>query len=652
MSVPEPEPGPVTVWQHPLPIRTGWILLAAVLGWIVLKVWSGLFIPWWFNTDEVAFYYEVIRQLRLDLTQTFFDIPGTPFMTLTSLLIMPWWLVERLGGATATVNPSDFAFEHIQGVYTLMRGITLAGYLAAIGLAYSVFRRASGAITGAVAAIVTCTLPIHIHYGHFVRTESLGLVLCLAALLLQLHPRSRRRWQTYLIAGALAGAAMAARFHFAMVGLPVLLAIYYFNDRASLDPDDVHPPHRMLWLAGAALAGIFAAGAIAAALFKLGILRPGLLTHTMLLTTPAGPGQYPEAKQAVAKLWFLLGAGSALVAALQGFAPTRRWLRPFLSPFSLALLIGFSGGFLVAHPTFLWRGEHQLRSIQFYSDWTDPNLAALGPLASWWNVTCYYFTTALPERWLQYLFLAGAGLILWRREPVPLAFLIGAAICFVAHPVTMKLWPHHIIPWLPLLCYVAAYPVGASIEAVTRRLRQPVLVTVILLAVTATLVATVRPRLAKTDEYLQVSRARTVQIAEMSAWLTAHVPTDAFLAVSYFSLNADGFLEWMETSGVPVPQHVKRRRDVHIWWLQRSTLDGHAGYLCVSRADIIFFREDAERKNPNSTYDPFEDRRFKELAAFGGGVYGLKVFQFDLRSPVSLEPRPGVFAFQYLGGEP
>ena len=115
MSDSSPQTRLSSVWQQPLPILIGWIVLALVVGWILVKVWSGLFIPWWFNTDELVFYYEVIRQLRLDPTQTFFDIPGTPFMTLTSLLVLPWWGVERLMGNTIG-SPSDFAFEHVQGV--------------------------------------------------------------------------------------------------------------------------------------------------------------------------------------------------------------------------------------------------------------------------------------------------------------------------------------------------------------------------------------------------------------------------------------------------------------------------------------------------------------------------------------------------------
>jgi hypothetical protein len=380
---------------------------------------------------------------------------------------------------------------------------------------------------------------------------------------------------------------------------------------------------------------MFLAGAVITLLFEIGVLSSNSLTHTMLLTTPAGPEQYAGAKRTVAKLWLLLGAISLAIALLEIRVATRRWLRPFVNPFTLAIVLGFAGGFLVSHPTFIWRGEHQLRSIQFYSDWIDPNLASLTPLHSWWNVTSYYAAAALPERWLQVLFLAGFFLILWRRRSWPLAFLIGAVICFVAHPVTMKLWPHHIIPWLPFLSYVAAYPVGFLATEMTDRWRRPAVTTAIFLGVLASYTVLLGPRLGKADEYMEISQARTDQISQMDHWLAQNVPNDAYLLLSYYALDSDGMFKWIEDSGVTVPAFVKRHRNVQIWWLARSQLDGRTGYVCVSRADIAFFRDDFERQNPESTYNPFEDENFEELATFGDGFYELKVFKYDFRS----EPR-------------
>jgi len=609
----------------------GVLWVAALTLYLVVRIWPALFIPWWFNTDEVVFYYEVIRQLRLDPGQTFFDIPGTPFVTLTSILTSLGWVCARLIGWTETTGPSDFAFEQIQGVFSLMRFITLGGYLIAVALTYDLMRRSAGYLVAGIASLLMATLPIHLHYSHFVRTESLGLVLTLAAIWIITHGRRPQAVGTYLTAGLLMGVAVGARFHFALVGPPIVAALYWMRDRPRAQ-ESTSAPHPGLTRIAMGMGAMFAAGALIALLYRSDQLGASWLTHRMLLSTPAGPEQYAGAKATVAKLWLLLGTFSGATLTLYVVARTRRWLEPFIHPRVLGLLVGVAAGFLFSHPTFLWQGEHQLRSIQFYSDWVDPNLESMTAWGSWWNVTSYYFTAALPERWWQGLFLIGTGAILWRRDPVWRAFLVGAAVCFVAHPTTMKLWPHHIIPWLPFLCFVAAAPAQIALELINRRtnlawVKAGAGAVIITLSTMGLL-----GRLPQADSYLQTSRARTDQIGEMNAWLEKEVPGDAYLVVSYFSLGAGGFMQWIQNSGVSVPDWARVHRDVHIWWLERSALEGRHGYLCVSRADIAFFRDDFERRNPGSTFNPFEDPGFTSLATFGGGFYELQVFRFDFRA--------------------
>ena len=282
----------------------------------------------------------------------------------------------------------------------------------------------------------------------------------------------------------------------------------------------------------------------------------------MLLTTTAGPAQYAGAKAAVAKLWLLLGTGS-LGTLLWYYLPTARDRTKVINSFTLALGVGFAGGFLLAHPTFLWRGEYQLRSIQFYADWVDPNLTKLSTVESWWQVTHYYFTTALPEKWLQYAFFLGVGTILWSRQPLALAFLFGAMICFIAHSVTMKLWPHHIVPWLPLLCFVAAHPLGLLFSLVTQKFRSRLsALTAVALALGLPLAA-LPLRLAKADEYLTISRGRTTQIEAMNRWLSSQVPADAFALPVFVrgqqqSLGAlEGILELFDHLLLVLRHHVE-----------------------------------------------------------------------------------------------
>jgi hypothetical protein len=611
----------------------GWIGVGLWVFWLLHRIWPALFIPWWFNTDEVVFYYEVIRKLRLDPSQTFFDIPGTPYMSLTSVLVALWWVAERLVSLTKAASPSDFAFENVQGVFTLMRSLTLAMYLGAVALAFDLFRRCAGTLTAVLAAFLFASLPIHVHYSYFVRTESLGLVMCLSGIWIVLYSRWRGTPKAYGIAGALAGVAMAARYHFALVGFPVILAIFFLCDREELSPPASHATRPdILYDAAVALAAFFVAGGAVTVLFKAKLIEAGLLTHTMMLSTAAGLAQYSAAKETVAKLWLLLAVVSLAAVLFHQFPRGRSWIWPVINRHTLLLTIGFAGGFLLSHPVFLWRGEYQLKSIQFYSDWIDPTLASLGPFRSWWNVSTFYFATALPERLLQVAFVAGAGIILWRRQAVHLAFLVGAVICAFAHPMTMKLWAHHVIPWLPFLCFVAAVPAGLAGGWLIRRYQSlPAVAATVVMLAGLTVIGACSTRLQRADEYLITSRARTEQIGEMNRWLSKNVPADAYVLVSYYALNEDGFLKWIESVGVRVPESLKKHRNMRIWWLERSAIDGQTGFLCASRADIAMFRADFERRNPGSTYNPFEDKAFEPKAEFGGGYYQLQVFQFDFR---------------------
>jgi hypothetical protein len=195
----------------------------------------------------------------------------------------------------------------------------------------------------------------------------------------------------------------------------------------------------------------------------------------------------------------------------------------------------------------------------------------------------------------------------------------------------MKLWPHHVIPWLPFLCFVAAVPAGLLGGWLTRRYRHPAFAAAIVLLSTSAAIWACVPRLRRADEYLAVSRARTDEIEKMNRWLSKNLPADAYLLESYFALNDDGFLRWIEEVGVPAPEFVKKRHNVRVWWFDRAEVDGQAGFLCMSRADIVFFREDFERRCPGSTYNPFENSAFQPMARFGGGFFELFVFKFDFR---------------------
>jgi hypothetical protein len=633
MSILTKDAGTEKHWQGLTVNAIGCACVAAVLLWTLYHVRGALLIPWWFNTDEVVIYYEVVRQLRLDPSQTFFDIPGTPFMSITTVLTFLWWAGERLLGMTREANPSDFVFAHAQGVFMLMRALTLGLYVCAGLLIFDIFRRCANAVVGAAAALLFASLPICIQFSYFVRSESLGLVLCLAAVWVVLYSRWGGRPKVYALAGFLSGIAMAARYHFALVGLPIVLLLFFLRDRGKLPPSPAAGDQGARYEIAGTIAALFAAGGAVALAFKAKLIGANAVTSLMLLSTAAGPQQYPGAKNVVALLWILLGATAAAILVAHRMPDGRRRMWPAVNPYTVLALLGFMAGFVLTHPQFLWRGEFQLKSIQFYSDWTDAGLSQLGPLTSWWNVTLYYFTSAFPERWSQALFGLGLLIVLWQRRPVHLAFSGGALLCFVAHPLHMKLWPHHVIPWLPFLCFIAALPIATAASWLVRWYSyKNVVAPVVAFLASGAVVWACSGRLQRSDEYIATSRSRTDQIHEMTGWLAKNVPADAYVLSAYFALNEDGFRQWIQNSGVQVPDFVKKHRNLKIWWLERSAVDGLTGFICMSQADIKFFHEDFERKNPGSTYNPFQNRHFQPLTRFGAGFYELTVFRFDCES--------------------
>jgi hypothetical protein len=583
-----------------------------------------MYIPWWYQGDEVFIFTEVVRQLRLDPNQGFFDIPGTPYITLTSTLATLWWGVERLIGLTRFASPADFAFANMPAIFLLMRTVTLTLYAGAVFLAFDLFRRSVGLLGGLCAAVLLASLPTHVQYSATTRTESLGLVLTLGAIWLVLYSRWRGTPAIYGWAGGLAGVAMAARFHFALVGFPIILALFLLRDRKNLGGERNPLDYRLTYRIGAALAAVFLAGGIVTLLFELKVIDANWLTQRMLLTTRAGPAEYAGAKANVAKLWLLLGSACGLVLGLHTFPRGRRWIWTVCNPYTILLSAGFAAGFLLAHPAFLWRGEMQLRSIQFYADWTDAGLLSMSPIRSWLFVSRYYFNVALPELWLRLAFVAGALLIiLWRRR-VPLAFLGGAMVCFVAQPIRMTLWPHHVIPWLPFICFTAAAPVGLLGEWITRRIRTPAQGAAAVLVSAMVLLGLLLPRVKHADDVVPFASTKVRWIEEANRWISQNVQREAYLLESYFTLNGDGFLKWIESNGVEVPKFVNRRH-VNIWSLERLAADGHRGFAVVSPWDVEMFGP----QNPASRYNPYKDAGFQPIAQFGEGRFGVQVFEFD-----------------------
>jgi hypothetical protein len=609
------------------------ILVTLVALFQAKQIWPALYIPWWFNTDEIFYFSEVIRFLGGDFHQTYYDIPGTPLMTLTALLMWCGWAITHVLGFTPLANPHDFAISNLQGMATLMRMETLVLAILSVQVSFFAVRRATNLLVAGGGAIATVTLPIFIQYSQFVRSESLGLVMCFGAWLLVQRSDPAKRGRAYLIAGAMCGVAMAARFHFALVGPPLLL-VHWLSSGDSQQQSCEKPLVCRIWLC---LLAFFLVGGLFTALVRSGVALPSVVSDAMLVTARDAQGQRPvdalapadvlKATGTVTKLWYLLALGSAALLALRKLAPNNAAVSRAFHPLACAAFVGFSGGFLLSHPAFLWEGYHQLKSIAFYSAWDDAELAKLSLPAAWWKVTVYYFNAALPEIWLQILLGLGVVWAVLRRRSAwwPLFALV--AVCFLAHPPRMKLWPHHIIPWLPALCAIAMLPLGELWTRIGPRLNRwrPVLLFFLLVA----MILLMKPRMAQAASYYEVSRDRINFITQLDGWIAREVQAADTLLISYYSMGSDCFYLWLQNRGIEIPNFVKRNRQAEVWWLKKQSLRGRKGYIAVSSADITFFYEDFERKEPGANVNPLADSRFVEKAAFGAGFYEIKVLSFD-----------------------
>lgn len=608
-------------------------LVTAVALFQAKQIWPALYIPWWFNTDEIFYFSEVIRFLGGDFRQTYYDIPGTPLMSLTALLMWFGWTVTHVLGFTLHANPHDFALANIQGMATLMRMETLFFSALAVLVSFFAVRRATNLLVAGSAAIATLTLPIFIQYSQFVRSESLGLVMSFGAWLLVQRAATTQIGRAYLIAGAMCGVAMAARFHFALVGPPLLL-FHWLSSDESRQPSYEKPLVGRIWLC---LLAFFVLGGLWTALVRSGIASPSVVSDAMLVTARDAQGQRPvdslapadvlKATGTITKLWYLLALGSAALLALRKMAPNNPAVSRAFHPLACAAFVGFSGGFLLSHPAFLWEGYHQLKSIAFYSAWDDAELAKLSLPAAWWKVTAYYFNAALPEIWLQILLGLGVVWAIIHRRSTwwPLFALV--AVCFLAHPPRMKLWPHHIIPWLPALCAIAMLPLGELWERIGPRLNRWRAVLLFLLM--SGMIFLMKPRLAQAASYYEVSRDRISFITQLDAWLVREINAEDALLISYYSMNSDCFYLWLQGRGIEIPSFVKWNRKAEVWWLKKQSLRGRKGYVALSPADITFFYDDFERKEPGAHVNPLTDARFVEKAAFGAGFYEIKVLSFD-----------------------
>src|SRR5262249_42060108 len=154
-----------------------------------------------------------------------------------------------------------------------------------VALTYTLGRRLLNVFGGCAAAFLLATHPVYVGYSQFVRTESLGLSLCLGGFLVFLRGCDSGKAKHYAIAGFLFGIATAARFHFALASLPVCMVLHQLRKTPSSQNDSTSG-RELPWpfvAVACAFTMIFGLGSLMVLGLQIGVLQPSALSDVMMI---------------------------------------------------------------------------------------------------------------------------------------------------------------------------------------------------------------------------------------------------------------------------------------------------------------------------------------------------------------------------------
>jgi hypothetical protein len=578
---------------------------------------------WFFSSDEYVIAAEVIRFCHWDFRQHFFDSPGTFFMLLGSPLWALYYGVERALGLAPTGGIGTFTFQHLPGLFGLLRALTVVCFLLSVLLCFVLVAKLINSSAAALSSLLLALSPVYTGYSSFIRTESLAMVCILGAILLVLGQKAQssaadppRLSDRTILAGVLVGLAAGARLHSATAALPVLLMLLWMQGPAA----KAYPPWVVKW--SKVIVPLSWAAAVAVILRAMSWSPESPAAQRLVIAAAAG--------------WLAVSAGTLILY----LAPrTRRLAVRAASTGVIKLLAGCAVGGLLGNPTVLWQYSFFFGSVQMYSQYRDLDRAQW---PFWTDLAWYvrhYVNTLAPDVVTLVLLFAGAAAILLMRHRKMLPFLIAAGLFFVSKPLTLVAAPHHVILWLPFFFLVCAYPVGRLLDLLAGRVPHGNVWAALVLAImlyAAFGQLTPGPRLAAANASATEARLRNIESA--TKWLKRNAEPGGTVAISYFCFNPDTFYAWARQLEVPVPDAMFDGRKYLIWWGYQTALQGRAGYACATRSDVDSLKRQRDLELPGSGTDPYTDGRFRMTASFGSGQDEVDLFRFDYRQqPLPLQ---------------
>ncbi len=610
--------------QATSPIALASILfVAAAITFSLYYLLPSLYRSWFFSSDEYAIAQEVIRFLNLDSRQQFFDMPGTPLMMLSAAI---WAAIYGVAG-THSAGILGYTFQHLDGLFAVMRGVTLFFYATSLILVFLLARRLMNTAGACIAGLLVAMSPAYASYSSFCRVESMSISLILLGLLIThraldrtyRHARPRRfPIDPFLVAGVLAGLAAAVRLHSLLASMPLLALILLFHKWNS--PPEDYPR----WMRSTARIGLPL------------MAMAGAATIWEVKTRFIG---YPHASALIVRAGVALLVLPMLVALFYTARRTRSLLLRAAGPEFVKIIAGCTAGFLLGSPTSIRQYTFVLASIDRYSgsyiDWQRTAWPLKDDVA--WYLY-FYGKTFAPDAIAALLLLTGAMWMVLRRDRRMLPYLCAFLIFFVSQPLDLRAAHHHILLWLPFFALVCAYPIAETYGVLWHRAgtsakwKLAVQAAAVLAWLGLAWQLTNGPRNAASE--VRASQLRLDNVAEATSWIKRNTGPGATIAVGYFCFNPDMFYAVLRAGDVPVPDSVSDGRYYFGWWGERASLAGHAGYVCAPGPGAAGSNLDRLAVADSSRMvDPLTDPAFHKVAGFGSGAAEVDIFQFDLRDP-------------------
>lgn len=224
-------------------------ILFIALGWRLHNIGFGL--PSMYDPDEPIFMITALRML-VDgtLNPGWFGHPGSTTIYLVAAIDAAVAALGLVSGRYADIAAfSAAAYADPALLFVPARvAMALIGTLC-VGLTYLLGRRLHGTATGLVAAALLAINSLHTAWSQVIRTDIQASVFMLGSLIVAARAARDPRLRDYLLAGALAGLAIATKWPAATVFVAVI-GSFVLARRDQSTP--------AWWLPAAALAGLVA----------------------------------------------------------------------------------------------------------------------------------------------------------------------------------------------------------------------------------------------------------------------------------------------------------------------------------------------------------------------------------------------------------